>query len=213
MSYMAIKLEAKNREVTGKKVYHLREENQIPAVFYGHGINKNFALDYVAFEKVYKEAGENTIIDLETDGQIAKCLVAGVQYDPIKQTIIHVDFKQVKMDEKIKATVSLEFVGESKMVKEEGGVLVHNVDELEIECLPGDLIHEIVVDISVLNTFDDVITIRDLKLPESVEIIGHDLNDVVAMVSEPKVEEEAPIVQPEAAAPAAPAENKEEEKK
>lgn len=208
---MAITLEVIDREITGKQVYRIRQANKIPAVFYGHGTaNKNLAMEYVPFEKVYKEAGENTIIDLTLNGAILKALIADISYEPIKGRIAHVDFKQVRMDEEITAMVTVEFVGECKLVKEDGGVLVHNVSELEIKCLPGDLIHEIEVDISGIVNWDDVISIKDLKLPSTVEIIGHDADDVIAMVSEPKVEEEAPVVVPEAAAAAQPvAEGKE----
>ncbi|MBI5765735.1 50S ribosomal protein L25 [Candidatus Falkowbacteria bacterium] len=194
---MTIKLEAKKREITGKKVYSLRQANKIPAVLYGHGtINQNLELDYIAFEKVYQEAGENTIIDLILDGAVPlKVLIAEVQSDPIKGRFFHIDLQQIRMDEKITTAVELKFVGESKSVKEDGGVLIHNLSEIEIRCLPSDLIHEIEVDISSLEKFNDVIIIKDLKLPKNIEIIGHEAEDVVAMVAAPKVEveEEKPV--------------------
>ncbi|MFA4871613.1 MAG: 50S ribosomal protein L25 [Patescibacteria group bacterium] len=194
---MTIKLEAKKREITGKKVYSLRQANKIPAVLYGHGTaNQNLELDYIAFEKVYREAGENTIVDLILDGAVPlKVLIAEVQSDPIKGRLFHIDLQQIRMDEKITTAVELKFIGESKSAKEDGGVLIHNLSELEIRCLPADLIHEIEVDISSLEKFNDVIIIKDLKLPKNIEIIGHEAEDVVAMVAAPKVEvaEEKPV--------------------
>ncbi len=208
----------------GKKVFKLREKGEIPAVLFGHGEkNSNIQLDGVSFEKVYKEAGESTIIDLVVDGgKTVKTIISDVQYDPVKSKLTHVDFRIVKMDEKITAGIPLELIGESKVVKEDGGSIVHNISEVEIECLPGDLIHEIVVDLSALNTFDDVIMIKDLKIPAKVEILGHEPEDVVALAVRVQEEkEEAPVVAPvegaEGAVPAeggdAKAEEKKEEKK
>ena len=194
---MTIKLEAKSRELVGKKVFKLRENGELPAVLFGHGDkNSNLQLDYVSFEKIYKEAGESTIIDLVVDGgKTSKAIISDVQYEPVKGRLSHVDFRIVKMDEKITAGSPLEFIGESKVVKEDGGSIVHNISEVEIECLPGDLIHEIIVDVSVLKTFDDVIMIKDLPLPKNVEIMGHEPEDVVALAVAVKEEkEEAPVV-------------------
>jgi len=217
---MTIKLEVKSRELVGKKVFKLREKGEIPAVLFGHGEkNSNIQLDGVSFEKIYKEAGESTIIDLVVDGgKTVKTIISDVQYDPVKSKLTHVDFRIVKMDEKITAGIPLEFIGESKVVKEDGGSIVHNISEVEIECLPGDLIYEIVVDLSVLNTFDDVITIKDLKIPAKVEILGHEPEDVVALAVRVQEEkEEAPVVAPvegaEGAIPAEGGEAKAEEKK
>ncbi|MFA6918885.1 MAG: 50S ribosomal protein L25 [Patescibacteria group bacterium] len=218
---MTIKLEAKSRELLGKKVFKLRENGEIPGVVFGHGDkNSNIQLDYVPFEKIYQEAGESTIIDLVIDGgKVVKTIISDVQHDPVKGRLSHVDFRIVKMDEKITAGIPLEFFGESKVVKEDGGSIVHNISEVEIECLPGDLIHEIKVDLSVLKTFDDVIMIKDLALPKNVEILGHESDDVVALaVAVQEEKEEAPVVVAtegavEGVAPAEGAEIKPEEKK
>ncbi|MEI6288535.1 MAG: 50S ribosomal protein L25 [bacterium] len=200
---MTIKLDAKTRTVSGKDVVALREQGKIPAVLYGHGFaNQNLELDYNSFEKAFYEAGESTIIDLSIDGtSVAKTLIAEVQYEPVKHRFSHVDFHQVKMDEKINAMVAIKFIGESKAIKEDGGVLVHNLSELKINCLPDQLIHEIDVDISILKTFDDEITIKDLNLPKSVEVIGHEETEVLVKVMAPKKEE--PVVVATAPTPTA----------
>ncbi|MEK7167380.1 MAG: 50S ribosomal protein L25 [Patescibacteria group bacterium] len=216
---MTLQLEAKKRTILGKKNFALREQGGIPAVLYGHGFeNQSLSLDYSAFEKAFKEAGENTIIDLAIDGQApVKVLIADVTRQIMKDRIEHVDLKQIKMDEKITAQVKLEFIGEAKPVKEDGAVFVHNVSEVEILCLPGDLIHEIDVDISKLEKVHDVILFRDLPVASGVEIMGHDLDDVVATVVPPKVEKkEEPAVTAEAPAEGAKTETeaeKSEEKK
>jgi len=195
---MTFKLDAKTRTATGKKAALLREKNKIPAVLYGHGVkNENLELDYISFEKLYQEAGESTLVDLVIDGkEPVKTLISDLQYDPIKDKIAHVDFLQIRMDEKIHAHVKIEFGGESKVVKEDGGILVYNIDEVEIKCFPKDLIHEIKVDVSRLQNFDDAIAISDLSIPPEVEILHHEPEDVVVLVTEPKeekIEEPVPV--------------------
>lgn len=193
---MTLQLKAAVRDRLGRKSSAVRQESKIPAVVYGNKTsNINLELNYVEFEKVLKEAGESTIINLAiTDQEPIKAIISEVQYEPVKGRIIHADLRQVNMKEKLHANIPVEFIGESKAVKEEGGIIVHNISELEIKCLPSDLIHEIKVDISKLATIDDMITIADLTFPASIEILHHELTDVVAMVARPKEEKEEPVV-------------------
>lgn len=213
---MTLKLKADLRSLVGKKAQITRAGGKIPAVVYGSGVeNKNLELDYNSFDKVFKEGGESTIIDLNIADETVKVVVSDVQYDPVKGVYRHVDFHQIKMDEKITANVELNFVGEPKTVKEFGGVLVHNISELEIKCLPSDLVSEIEVDVSKLDTFDDVITIADLVISDKIEIVGHESTDVVAMVSEPRAEEPeaAPVADATVVSEESKTNNKESEKK
>ncbi len=184
-------LEARKREQTGKAVQKLRQQGNIPAVLYGRGIeNKNISIDYKAFEDVYKAAGGSRLIDLTVDSsKPTKVLVQKVQRDPVSGDFVHIDFYQVNMKEKITAEVTVVYVGESKAVKEAGGILIKNADTLKIECLPNDLIDKITVDISSLQTFDDVIRIKDLQLPSGI-VIKALPEKVVASVQPPRTEEE-----------------------
>lgn len=176
----------------------------IPAVLYGKGVeNRNLKMKKIDFEKIFSQAGESNLIDLELDGTSVKVLVKDYQRDPIKNFFSHVDFYQVNMKEKITAEIPLHFIGESKAIRELGGTLIKDMDTLEIECLPGDLVDHIDVDISVLNTFDDAIRVNDLKLPAGLVLVQH-TNEVIAAVMEPRAEEEKPAETP--AAEAAPAE-------
>lgn len=186
---MTIKLKAKLREITGKKVFQLRHEDLVPAVLYGHGIeNKNLTLEYNQLEKVYNEAGESTIVDLEIEGgETVKILITEVVYDPVKHRLAHVDLKAINMKEKITANVNFNFIGEAPAVKE-GGILVQNLSDVDIKCLPGNLIHEIEVDLSKLEHIGDTITIGDLSIPEDVEILGHEAGDSIAIISQPRSE-------------------------
>lgn len=199
----------------------LREKNErlgadfIPGVVYGKGVeNKNLKIKKVEFEKAFAKAGESNLIDLDFGSGAVKVLVKEVQREVLKNAFSHVDFYQVNMKEKITAEIPLHFIGESKAIKELGGVLIKDIDHLEVECLPGDLVDHIDVDISVLNTFEDGIRINDLALPKGIVATSH-TNDMVAAVKEPKVEEEPAPVAAEAAPAAAPAagEKKEEAKK
>jgi len=116
-----------------------------------------------------------------------------VQKDPLKATIIHIDLYQVDMNKKITTEIPLHFIGESEAVKELGAVLVKTIDSVEVECLPGDLVNHIDVDLSVLKNFHDAIKTNDLKLPAGMKLVN-ETNDIVANVIEPKAEvEEVPV--------------------
>ena len=194
-----------------------REKNErlgndfMPAVLYGKDVeNRSLKLKRLDFEKVFNAAGESNLIELSEDDKTVKVLVKDLQRDVLKHTFTHVDFLQINMKEKIHATIPLHFVGESKAIKELNGSLMREVNEINVECLPGDLIDHIDVDISVLISFDEVIKINDLKLPANVKLM-HNTNDVVAVVAIPKAHvEEAPVVAP--VDPKAPAAGKEEKK-
>lgn len=182
---------AKTREKVAK---NQRPESQIPAIIYGKG-KKNIMLwvDGKKFTKTYKEAGESSLIDLSVENgkksSPEKVLIHDVQRDPVSDEIIHVDFYRVKMDEKIHANVHLNFIGEAPAVKELGGILVKNIDEVEVGCLPADLPRQIDVDISVLETFEDHVYIKDLQVSDKVTI-DIDSETVVALVSAPRTQEE-----------------------
>ena len=177
--------------IEGGKAYKIREGGKIPAVVYGKGSqSRSLAVDFSSFNKVYEKAGESTLIDLKVaDAEPIKILIKDVQLDPVSDDIIHIDFKEVTMGEKMNVTIPLNFIGESLAVKDLMGVLITNIDELEVECLPKDLIYEIEVDISVLKTFDDVIRIKDVVAPETIAVLNNP-EDAVVLVSPPRVEEE-----------------------
>ncbi len=183
-------LNAKIREQIGKKNEELRDNDMIPAVMYGQREPINLVLEYNPFLKIYDEAGESSLIDLTIgDDKSVKVLVKDVQYHPVTNKVMHVDFKEIDMTKKIHTYIPLEFTGTSAAIKEQGGILVKSIDELEVECLPEDLIGEIEVDLSSLATFDDVIKIKDIKVPDGLELYNEP-EDVVATVSEPRSEEE-----------------------
>jgi len=206
---MEFKLKAEKREKNEKLT-----PDYIPAILYGKGVeNQNLKLKKVDFEKIYSAAGESNLIDLDFGTGALKVLIKDTQRDVLKYTFTHVDFYQVNMKEKVTTEIPFEFVGEAKAVRELGGMLMREMDSIEVECLPSDLVDHIDVDLSVLATFDDVITVADLALPAGFELKRNNPEDLVAKVIEPKVqevEEEKPAE--ETAEAAAPTEDKEKEK-
>lgn len=184
-------LEARGRKVTGKKVAQLREQGIIPAVVYGHSIKpESLELDELPFVKVFKQAGESTLIDLSLDKQKpVKVLIQDVQYHPLTHKIMHVDFHQIKMTEKITTEVNLVFLGEAPAVKQLGGILVKNITALKVTCLPQDLIKEVKVDLTALKTLEDAIHVADLALPEKIELHNKP-EETVVLVAPPRSEKE-----------------------
>ncbi len=182
---------ASKRSITGKKVKRIRSDGKIPGILYGKGKDPEpISVDKLKFERVFSEAGTSALIDLSIDsGTPIKVLSHEPQLDPVSGKAIHIDFYRIKMDEKIRTEIPLNFIGESEAVEQLEGSLVTNKDAVEVECLPADLIAEINIDISPLKTFDDVIKISDLKVPDGIEIL-HDPEEIIALVEEPRSEEE-----------------------
>ncbi len=181
-----IQLKSVSREAKDS-LAKLRKSGMMPAVLYGHHVpNTMLAVNQNEFEKVLRKAGESTIVDLETqDGKKHPVLIHDVQMHVLKATPIHVDFYEVDMTEKLTATVALEYTGESHAVKALGGTLVKVLSEVEVECLPSDLPHNLEVDISGMNSFSDVILVKDLKVPAKVTITT-DAEETVAKVQPPR---------------------------
>ena len=188
-----LNLDAKKRTVLGKAVKGLREAGFVPAELYGNDIdNIHLELNEVEFGKVYKEGGENTIVNVKFDSESRPVLIHEVHLDQVNQKVLAVDLYQVNLSEKITTNVPLEFVGESNAVVEMGGVLIRALDEIEVEALPMNIPHSIQVDISVLDDFTKSITVSDLKIEGDFEI-KTDPATGVASVAEPRVEEVEPV--------------------
>lgn len=191
-----IALKAQKREQSDKNDL-LRKKNLILGVVYGHGVkNQNIAIDYNAFNKAFASAGYSSLVELSIGDQAkVNCIIAEVQTDPISGRYIHADFQQIRKDEKIKVEVILKFIGESKAVKEAGAVLVKNIDAVDIECLPDDLIHEIDVDLSSLQNVGDVIRVGDLKVGKGVKILenSEEIIVIASLIEEEKEIEAKPV--------------------
>jgi len=186
-----IKLLAKIRKETGRKTSVLKEAGRIPAVVYGHKI-KNTILDVDSkeFEKVYRQVGENSLIELDVDKDKKIVLIHDYQKDPITDRFIHVDFFETSTKEEVEVKVPLVFEGVAPAIKDLGGNLVKNMSELHVKALPQNLPHEIKIDISKLVNFGDRVLIKDLVLPANIKISAK-LDEIVVSATAPtKVEEE-----------------------
>lgn len=186
-----ISLQAMNRTLKGYKNFLLREQNQIPAVVYGTNISPTMiSVDRNQFIKVYKEAGESSLVELSIDGKDAMhVLIQDYQKDPVRNEVIHIDFRSVDMNVMIETSVALQFIGESSAVKVLNGTFVSHRDEVQVKCLPSKLVKNIEIDISSIKTFDDNIRIQDISVPEGMQIMD-DSDTVIASVSAPRSEEE-----------------------
>lgn len=184
-------LNVSTRQETGKRIKKRRKEGYIPAVIYGSGSKPmNLEMEYLQFSKIFKKAGETSLINLIIDKQSpVKVLVHDIQIEPLSQSYLHVDFYQVDMNKAITAEIPLKFSGQSEAVKSQGGTLVKNYSSVEVECLPDKLVSEIIVDISLLKTFDDVIKIKDIKAPDGIKILSS-MDQSVVMVEPPRSEAE-----------------------
>ena len=167
----------------------LRTQGQIPAVFYGFKREViSLVVNKVDFAKAFKEVGGTNTLTLETSGGKFDALIHEVQYDPVKNQPIHIDFLSVDMNKEIEVQVPFEFIGESAAVKA-GGILVKVMHEVNIISLPSKVPNMLEVDISVLSENDSVITLKDIKFPEGVKITDEE-DAVVAAISVGKEETE-----------------------
>lgn len=188
---MKFTLKSTKRDMFGRKVNRLRKEGLIPANVFGNKIDSHaVTVNAKEFIELFKKAGETQIIDL--DGK--SVLVSNTQTDPISGDILHIDFRQVDLKEKIEAKVPVELEGESPAEKQSLGTVVQQIHEIEVEALPADLPEKVVVDINNLTEVDQAIFVKDLAVSKNVEIKS-DLEAIVVKVEPPTKEEvvEAPV--------------------
>jgi large subunit ribosomal protein L25 len=189
---MTITLQVKERKERGKQLLKLRQNGELPAVVYGpKEATVALTLGAKDFEKAFRAAGESSVIVLSGAGEDKEVLVHDIAYDSLKGSIDHVDFYAVEKGKEVTVTVQLSFIGEAPATKL-GGSLTKALHELEVTAKPAKLPHEIVVDVSVLNTFEDNIRVKDLVVPSDVKIENNP-EDMVAVVIEVKDE---PVEEP-----------------
>ena len=186
-------LQATKRDVVGKQVKALRREGKLPAVIYGrHTDPININLDAHSASLSLAKLTSSSLVTIKVDGAEHIALVREKQRDYIKNRLLHVDFLAVSLGEKLRTSVSVHFVGVSPAVKDFNAVLVHNLEELEVECLPTDLPERIDVDISVLKRPGEGIRLKDVHVSEKVRLLG-DPETMVAVATFAKVEEEVAV--------------------
>ena len=177
------------------KLDKLRKSGEIPAVFYGLGKETtSVSVSTVEFKKVWREAGESSPIKIASPSGDVDALIHEVQVDPITDEPIHVDFLVIDMKKKVQVNVPLEFEGISLAVKSGLGNLVKVLHEVEVEALPSDLPHNLVVDLSKLVTVEDQILVSDIKLPTGVVLITDGEEVIASIVLQVEEKEEvAPV--------------------
>lgn len=190
---MSLKLNAQKREILGKKVKNLRKEGIIPAELFGpNHKNIHLSIPKKEFNKIYKEAGKNTVIEVNIEGEneAIPTMITDVQIHPINREPISADFYVVSRDTKIETEVPLEFTGEAPAEKE-GLIVVKVLSEVEVKALPQNVPNEIKADISNLETTKDHVLVKDLSFPSNVEAITpEDTTVVTVSEKEPEVAEE-----------------------
>lgn len=167
----------------------LRKGGFLPAVYYGKKEKSTpIYIPIKEFLKVWKEAGESTVVTLKSDQGEMDTLIHDIDVDPVTGNVRHADFYVFEKGHKLELSVPLEYVGIAPGVKDHGGLLVKVLHELKIEAMPKDLPHQIEVDVTVLSEIGSQILARDIKLSAGVEL-KENPEEVVALVSEPKAEE------------------------
>ncbi len=185
-----MELTVQKREVFGKQTRALRKKGFIPAELYGHKTeNFHLMVPVADFHRVFREAGENTLVQVVFNNKKHPVLIHDVTRDPVTDEVNAVDFYQIRLDERIKIKIPLHFIGEAPAVKEKGGLLVKAMHELEIEAMPVAIPHTIEVDLAKLSEIGVSIHVKDLVLPADVKTHVNP-ETVVATITAKLVEEE-----------------------
>jgi large subunit ribosomal protein L25 len=205
-----------------KKAKDLRKEGLIPGIIYGKHMSAPLAVACKRNDliKKYKEAGYSTPLTLNGDGIDQLVLIQDIQVDPVTDILIHIDFLAVNKDEKVTTDIPVKLIGESIIEKSWEGQIQLIKDSIEVEAFPQDLPSEITIDISVIQTINDTIFVKDLKFSSKVEVLDDPEQVIITVALTVEEVEEAPVVAtettaagvtPEAATPAK--DEKKEEKK
>ena len=196
-------LKATKRDVVGKQVKALRREGKLPAVIYGrHTDPVNVNLDPHTAAVALAKLTASSLVTIDVDGTEHLALVREKQRDYIKNKLLHVDFLAVSLTEKLRTKVAVNFIGISLAVKDFNAVLVRNLEELEVECLPADLPEHIDVDISAMKKPGEGIRVREVQVSDKVRLLA-DPDTMVAVATFAKVEEETAAVAGAVATPGA----------
>jgi len=190
-------LQATKRNVLGKKTRFLRRQGSTPTHLFGHGLESlPLQCDTAKLKRIIAQAGTTRLISLEIDGdkQPRSVFIREIQRNACTGALLHVDFYQIKMKEKIKTDVPIVLVGEAPALKEKGRTLLHGVTSLSIECLPDKLPPQVEVDLSPLEELDRVIYVRDITLSPDITLIT-DPDQMVVKVSAVHVEKVEEVVE------------------
>ncbi len=193
-----MKLNVQSRQLTGKKVKQLRNQDIIPGVIYGKRTKEAILVSFPKneFLRLFKKAWQSTPVTISWDGIDQLVLIHEIQVDPVSDFLIHVDFLAVSRDEKVVASIPLILTGESNIEKLGEWKIQLLKDTVEVEAFPQDLPHEIKIDISNIQKMNDVIFIKDLDIGAKAEIVEDLEQAIVTVVAfEEEEVEETPTVE------------------
>jgi large subunit ribosomal protein L25 len=170
-----LELKVSKRSITGRKVKKLRLSNQIPANIFGKSLKSlNISIDQKSFIKAFSQVGESSLLYLQVEDEkdARPVFVRQIVKDPVSGNLLHIGFNQVNLKDKVVAPVHILIVGESPAEKEKLGILVQQLDEVEIKALPTEMPEHIEVNVSNLQQVGDHIMVSDIKLKSGWEIIS-----------------------------------------
>jgi large subunit ribosomal protein L25 len=214
---MEFTIKAEPREVTKKKVKQLRNQGLVPAAIYGFNGNVNVQFVEKEFAKVLSKAGHTSVVELDLGGKNHNVIIDEVQINPVTREIKHVSLREVNMKVEITADVPFEIQGEelSPAVKEQSSLIILSTPSVEVRGLPKSIPHAITIDVSALAA-GDTITLKDIKLPEGLELVRAEDIDMTVVTTTSALQEEVEInvneAMAEATAEPAATEEKVEEK-
>lgn len=222
MDSQKLLLTGAKRKIVGRKVKSIRKEGLVPANVFGKKI-KSLAVSVksIDFRKIFSKAGATGIIYLEVaeEKEPRPVLVSAIQKHPVNGSLLHIDFRQVDLTEKVKAEVPIKIIGESPAVKDKNGVLVTVLAKVMVEALPVDLPESLEISIQSLVEIGQSVHIKDLMVDKAKVKIDAGDEEVVVIIQQPRAEEvevkpvvEAVAVEGEEAAKAEGAKSTEEEK-
>jgi len=192
MSSQKLLLVSTKRKVIGRKVKSIRKEGSVPANVFGKKI-KSLAISVKAleFRKIFSKAGATGIIylDISEEKEPRPVLVSAIQKHPLKGTLLHIDFRQVDLTEKVKAEVPIRITGESPAVKDKNGVLVSVLSQVMVEALPADLPEFLEISIQGLTEIGQSVHVKDIKIDKTKVKVEAEEDETVAIVQEPRAEE------------------------
>lgn len=200
-----LSLQAEERTILGKKVKNLRKSGQLPGHVFGKGLEtEHVSVDGRTFLKIFKEAGETGLIDLKIGKEkVRPVMVRGIQFNPVSGEPVHIDFYQVNLTQTVRVPIPIVLIGEEpESVKLGETIVMQQMNEIEVEALPTDLIENIEVDITVLKNVDDTITVAQLNFDRSKLSIDKEEDAVVVKLDPAITEEMRKQMEEEAAAQA-----------
>lgn len=185
------KITVQNREGIGSnEVNKLRAQNLIPAVIYKKGEEtKSLQVDEREFQLTFRKAGTTSVIDLDLDGATHSVIVKDVQMHPVKNKVLHIDFQELNMNEKIKVLIPVNLLNRDQ-IKLQPSVLTQLLNEVEVECLPGNIPNTADIDVENMD-FATPLFVKDLDIAKDadIEILAEE-DTVVCTLSEPSAQEE-----------------------